>query len=236
MSANAPPPTALIVAIATTPNAETPAWVATIAPVVANAASPMASETTVSPCSSGARKLTLSATANPEPRSPRLISVGDCNTSGRRFTRRSRVTPPTNAVVSPTTTIPKRSNSSRIALAEPTRANATNPIVFIIRNGSPNSAETSCRIMTVDELLADVDEVLEDFLTLFGVDDFGVPLDAVEIAVGVAHGLDATDVRGAGVGEAIGDGLDLVGMTGPDACLGRDRTDEWVLVVEDLDG
>jgi len=44
-SATAPPPTALIVATATTPNAETPASVATIAPVVAKAARPTASAT-----------------------------------------------------------------------------------------------------------------------------------------------------------------------------------------------
>src|SRR6056297_495428 len=38
-------------------------------------------------------------------------------------------------------------------------------------------------------LRADVDEVLEDRFALFGVGHFGVPLDAVEVAVGVPHRL-----------------------------------------------
>lgn len=62
-------------------------------------------------------------------------SVSDCRTSGIRVTRRFRVAPPANAIASPTMMGSSRANSSRIAFAEPTRANAINLIVFITTNG-----------------------------------------------------------------------------------------------------
>ena len=126
-----------MLAIATTPNADTPTRAATIAPVVAKAASPIASATTVTGWVSGADSARLSTTARLTPTSPRLISIGDRTTSGTRVTSRSRVAPPANAIANPTVVIPRRSNSSRIAFDAPTRANATSPIVFITANGVP---------------------------------------------------------------------------------------------------
>ena len=84
--------------------------------------------------------------------------------------------------------------------------------------------------------LADGAEVLEDGLALLGVCDLRVPLDAVQVAVGVAHRFDVADVGGSGVGEPPRHLFHLVGVTRPDARLGGERPDERVVFVQDVDG
>ncbi len=65
--------------------------------------------------------------------------------------------------------------------------------------------------------------------------DLRVPLHAVEFVVGVAHRLDVTDVAPRRQRESRWDLLHLVGVARPDARRGRERPDEWVVRVDDVD-
>ena len=68
----------------------------------------------------------------------------------------------------------------------------------------------------------DFEEILEDGLALLGVGYLGMPLDAVEVPVGVAHGLDTADVALCSADDAD----PLVGSLSPDTRVWASHADE----------
>ncbi len=105
-----------------------------------------------------------------------------------------------------------RLERAEAGLSDPVRVDAsrgveTSPSPFHPnRSGTvPTSpSETECGGRVSSPRLTDVEKVFEYLVALLGVGDFGVPLDAVEVTIGVTHRFHVTDVAFARKFEPVG--------------------------------